>query len=185
MNNKKELVFANSFLSNTQATLIGSPVKFVKMQSVKSFTLITLTALVLTACGDKAPAGAGSATSTDVKARQDLMQDWRGANDILKGMMENPTNFDVATLKSKLSSSVVVPPKCGRTLMMPMPKATLRTLYGQMRQAFKPKKTSLMLPPKTLWQSPPPLKVLMMSMLLLEPWQKAVAVAIKFIKSDC
>lgn len=101
MNNKKELVFANSFLSNTQATLIGSPVKFVKMQSVKSFTLITLTALVLTACGDKAPAGASSATSTDVKARQDLMQDWRGANDILKGMMENPTNFDAATFKEQ------------------------------------------------------------------------------------
>ena len=79
----------------------SAKLKSLKLQSVKSFGLIALTALALTACGDKAPAGASSATSPDVKARQDLMQDWRAANDILKGMMENPANFDAATFKEQ------------------------------------------------------------------------------------
>ncbi len=69
------------------------------MKALKSLGLITLSVLALTACGDKAPASAG--TSSDVKARQDLMQDWRGANDILKGMMENPASFDAAAFKEQ------------------------------------------------------------------------------------
>lgn len=69
------------------------------MKSLKSLGLITLSIFTLTACGEKTPAASGS--STDVKARQDLMQDWRGANDILKGMMENPSSFDAATFKEQ------------------------------------------------------------------------------------
>lgn len=43
------------------------------------------------------------AQSDAVKARQDLMQDWRAATEILKGMKENPSNFDVALLKEQTS----------------------------------------------------------------------------------
>ncbi|OOR87207.1 hypothetical protein B0181_10825 [Moraxella caviae] len=64
---------------------------------MKKFTLVAAiaTALTLTAC---------SSTSNEpaaVKARQDAMQDWRGANDILKGMVENPANFDAAAFKEQ------------------------------------------------------------------------------------
>ena len=74
--------------------------KAIKLKSIKPFGLISLVILSLVACGDKS-SNAGSATSTDIKARQNLMQDWRAANDILKGMMENPDNFDAATFKEQ------------------------------------------------------------------------------------
>ena len=74
--------------------------KAIKLKSIKPFGLISLVILSLVACGDKI-SNAGSATSTDIKARQNLMQDWRAANDILKGMMENPDNFDAATFKEQ------------------------------------------------------------------------------------
>lgn len=71
----------------------------------KHIALAMATVLTLTACGgDKAPADTTSATpaATDsVKARQDIMQDWRGANDIMKGMLENPANFDANTFKEQ------------------------------------------------------------------------------------
>ena len=75
--------------------------KAIKLKSIKPFGLISLVILSLVACGDKSSVSAGSATSTDIKARQNLMQDWRAANDILKGMMENPDNFDAATFKEQ------------------------------------------------------------------------------------
>lgn len=70
---------------------------------LKSLTLVALTLLTLTACGGESAstAPASNAGSDAVKARQDAMQDWRGANEILKGMMENPANFDVAVFKEQ------------------------------------------------------------------------------------
>lgn len=75
--------------------------------SIKHIALAMATVLTLTACGgDKAPASTEApATTTEavdnVKARQDLMQDWRGANEIMKGMIENPANFDAAAFKEQ------------------------------------------------------------------------------------
>lgn len=69
------------------------------MFPLKSLALIAITTLALTACGgDK---GATGANADGVKARQDLMQDWRGANDIMKGMMEKPDTFDAASFKEQ------------------------------------------------------------------------------------
>ena len=69
------------------------------MFPLKSLALIAITTLALTACGgDK---GATDANADGVKARQDLMQDWRGANDIMKGMMEKPDTFDAASFKEQ------------------------------------------------------------------------------------
>lgn len=66
--------------------------------NIKHLIAVALVGMTLTACGgDKAD----SAQSDSVKARQDLMQDWRGANDIMKGMMENPSTFDPATFKEQ------------------------------------------------------------------------------------
>ncbi|MDO4897567.1 MAG: cytochrome c [Moraxella sp.] len=66
---------------------------------MKKYLAIALTALALTACGDDK---ADSSAQTDsVKTRQNLMRDWRGANDIMKGMMENPTTFDSAVFKEQ------------------------------------------------------------------------------------
>lgn len=74
--------------------------------SIKHIALAMATVLTLTACGgDKAPASTEAPTQTDsVKARQDIMQDWRGANDIMKGMLENPANFDAAAFKEQAES---------------------------------------------------------------------------------
>lgn len=67
---------------------------------MKRYFAIALTALALSACGgDKAEQA--SAQTDSVKARQDLMQDWRGANDIMKGMMENPATFDANAFKEQ------------------------------------------------------------------------------------
>lgn len=71
------------------------------------FTLVTI--ITLTACGgDKISTQNGDTTNDNVKARQALMKDWRGANDIIGGMVENPSSFDKATLQEQvefLSSS--------------------------------------------------------------------------------
>lgn len=66
---------------------------------MKTLSLITAlsAALLLTACGSSAT----TAESADIKARQQLMQDWRGASDILKGMSENPANFNADVLKEQ------------------------------------------------------------------------------------
>lgn len=72
------------------------------MKLLKPVVLFILTALTLGACGsDSTTTTANDASSDEVKARQSLMQDWRGANDILKGMMENPANFDAAVFKEQ------------------------------------------------------------------------------------
>lgn len=70
----------------------------------KKTLAVALTALALTACGGEKPADNQAATpaaSDSVKARQDLMQDWRAANDILKGMSDNPASFDAAVAKEQ------------------------------------------------------------------------------------
>lgn len=75
--------------------------------SIKHIALAMATVLTLTACGgDKAPASTSEAPaqSDSVKARQDAMQDWRGANDIMKGMVENPANFDAVAFKEQAES---------------------------------------------------------------------------------
>lgn len=65
-----------------------------------------MTALALTACGgDKASTETASTAEPSavdvVSERQKLMQDWRAANDILKGMADNPANFDAAVAKEQ------------------------------------------------------------------------------------
>lgn len=69
------------------------------MQKITHLVAIMLSALVLTACGeDKTTA---NTENNNIKARQDLMQDWRFANDTLKGMAENPANFDAELAKTQ------------------------------------------------------------------------------------
>ncbi len=69
------------------------------MMSLKKITLVTLALLVMTACSKSADTA--SAGSTEVADRQALMKDWRAASDILKGMTENPANFDAADVKEQ------------------------------------------------------------------------------------
>lgn len=71
----------------------------------KTLALAVLT-LVLSACNNSGDTAAPSATANstnndDVKTRQDLMQDWRGSMDILKGMQENPANFNADLVKEQ------------------------------------------------------------------------------------
>lgn len=78
------------------------------IEEAMKFTKIMITALaaslVLTACGKEekaAEAPAAQAEVSSIKARQDLMQDWRGANEAMKGMLENPASFDAAAFKER------------------------------------------------------------------------------------
>ena len=81
------------------------------MICLKTTLFALLTAITLSACGgDKTNAQSDNTTpaNDDVKTRQALMKDWRGANDIIGGMVENPANFDKAVLLEQaefLSSS--------------------------------------------------------------------------------
>lgn len=59
----------------------------------KKVLLIVAIAL-LTACNNDTQTVATDPAAAHVSSRQDLMKDWRFANDTLKGMTENPTNFD-------------------------------------------------------------------------------------------
>lgn len=72
------------------------------MKKIHTLCAIAIAALSLTACNkDSSTNNASTSNSSDVEARQALMKDWRGANDIIKGMLENPANFDAATLKEQ------------------------------------------------------------------------------------
>lgn len=80
--------------------------KFSKTLTALAFGAITLT---LTACGQDntastAPADNSATTAPavdDVAARQAIMKDWRGANDIIKGMLEDPNQFNAAVLQEQ------------------------------------------------------------------------------------
>lgn len=61
-----------------------------------TFTLICLS---LVACNKEAATPTN--TTNDVATRQALMKDWRAANDIIKGMVENPDSFDKALLQEQ------------------------------------------------------------------------------------
>ncbi len=72
------------------------------MNLAKPIALATALIISLTACSQNASTGTtGGADNDAIKARQALMKDWRSANDIIKGMVENPANFDAATLKEQ------------------------------------------------------------------------------------
>ena len=58
--------------------------------------LCALCALLLSACSNNS-----SETNQDNAPAQALMRDWRAANDILKGMTENPANFNAARLQEQ------------------------------------------------------------------------------------
>lgn len=65
---------------------------------------LAIVIVTLTACGNganQANFADSNATTSDVVARQALMKDWRSATDILKGMTENPANFDTALLQEQ------------------------------------------------------------------------------------
>lgn len=83
--------------------------KFSKTLTALVFGAITLT---LTACGQDntastTPADNSAATTPttatvdDVAARQAIMKDWRGASDIIKGMLEDPNQFNAAVLQEQ------------------------------------------------------------------------------------
>lgn len=77
-----------------------------KTLTALAFGAITLT---LTACGGDKASTATSDTTTpaetskvdDVAARQAIMKDWRGANDIIKGMLEDPNQFNATVLQEQ------------------------------------------------------------------------------------
>lgn len=71
----------------------------------KKFALTALlaSALAITACSKSetaaAPATEAAASTNQIEARENLMKDWRRANETMKGMLENPSSFDAATFK--------------------------------------------------------------------------------------
>lgn len=60
---------------------------------------LSISALILTGCGNDN--NASSPASDDIKTRQNLMKDWRSANETMKGMLENPASFDAAAFKEQ------------------------------------------------------------------------------------
>lgn len=65
-----------------------------KFQHLIFATLATTIALV--GCSQK------ETKPDDIKERQNLMQDWRGANESMKSMIERPESFDAATFKERI-----------------------------------------------------------------------------------
>ncbi len=69
-----------------------------------ALTALLASALAISACS-KTETAAAPATNTaeaganPVEARENLMKDWRRANETMKGMLENPSSFDAATFK--------------------------------------------------------------------------------------
>ncbi|WP_323841732.1 MULTISPECIES: cytochrome c [unclassified Moraxella] len=63
--------------------------------SNKTFVVLIASALMLVACNS------ASQSPNDIKTRQNIMQDWRAANDIMKSMVEKPDTFDAATFKEQ------------------------------------------------------------------------------------
>lgn len=72
------------------------------MKITLTMVALLLTTL-LTACSQPTTTAASGSASSDVASRQALMKDWRAANDIIKGMTENPAQFDAAVLKEQAS----------------------------------------------------------------------------------
>lgn len=69
--------------------------------SMKKIFAVGALALTLSACGGDKAATETASGSNDVAERQALMKDWRAANEILKGMAENPANFDAELAKQQ------------------------------------------------------------------------------------
>ena len=59
---------------------------------------IMTAAVALSACS-----GTGGGDNPDVKARQDMMQNWGDASDVMKDMVENPDTFDLAVFQEQAS----------------------------------------------------------------------------------
>lgn len=71
------------------------------MIPTKLIAVLALASLTLVGCNNQT--STDKTTDSDaVKTRQNLMKDWRGANDIMKGMLENPTSFDAAAFKEQV-----------------------------------------------------------------------------------
>lgn len=85
-------------IKNFIATFLQQ-IKGSQLMMFKKLMPLAILVLILSACSNQET---GTANNTDaVKARQDLMKDWRGANDIMKGMLENPASFDAAAFKEQ------------------------------------------------------------------------------------
>ena len=65
----------------------------------------TAAVITLTACSNPSTPTEATAesnpASSDVASRQALMKDWRAANDIIKGMLEDPNQFNAAVLQEQ------------------------------------------------------------------------------------
>ena len=66
------------------------------MTLVKKTMALVVAICLLSACNNQPASNDNTANADPVKTRQNLMKDWRGANDIMKGMLENPASFDAA-----------------------------------------------------------------------------------------
>lgn len=78
---------------------------------MKSAKILLATALItlISACSQNTPT-TSTTSSTAVDSRQMLMKEWRAANETLKGMTENPANFDAAVVKEKAQHFVDTAP---------------------------------------------------------------------------
>ncbi len=68
--------------------------------TLTSVIVIGVMVATLTGCGHSGTS-AGNPNTSDVAQRQTLMKDWRSANDIMKGMVENPANFDATVIQEQ------------------------------------------------------------------------------------
>ena len=65
------------------------------MTLVKKTMALVVAICLLSACNNQPASNDNTANADPVKTRQNLMKDWRGANDIMKGI-ENSASFDAA-----------------------------------------------------------------------------------------
>lgn len=59
--------------------------------------------VALNGCGQTDNAALNNPASGDVGSRQKLMKEWHSANNMIKGMADNPSRFDSAVLKEQTS----------------------------------------------------------------------------------
>ncbi len=69
------------------------------MLNKRTLAMITAATVALTACASNS-----SKEPEAVKARQDMMHDWKAAGEAMKGMMEKPESFDAKTFQERANA---------------------------------------------------------------------------------